>query len=296
MNRYVYSLVRCVPDPRTGEYVNVGAIAGDPLTGDWSIRQVSNESRVRKLAGLLQIDAVHRFMTEVGIQIDDMRTGMEEDDDVAPLDESWLQRLHYDHRNVVQLSVPTPMAADSAEQALDALFAGQVTDPQMEARDRIVTKWRVISDVREAYRQAHVDARLIQPKPELYVGAHVHTVLDFAIVAGRALQVTQGWSFRRTRVDEVSTQVKAWAFAVGLLRAREEARLVSAREQVSSIDPDVDLEVVIAPPETAEQVRAYDEAQQVFDRLGASVRDLEEVGLVGTRAAELVAKAGTTAS
>lgn len=140
MNRYVFSLVRCVPDPRTGEYVNVGAIAGDPLTGDWSIRQVSNESRVRRLAGLLQIDAVHRFMTEVGLQIDDMRTGMEERDDVAPLDESWLQQLHYDHRNVVQLSPPTPMAADSAEQALDLLFAGQVIDPLTEARERIVTK------------------------------------------------------------------------------------------------------------------------------------------------------------
>ena len=39
MGRYVYSLVRCVPDPRTGEFVNVGAIAGDPFTGDWSVRQ-----------------------------------------------------------------------------------------------------------------------------------------------------------------------------------------------------------------------------------------------------------------
>ena len=38
--RYVFSLVRCVPNPRTGEFVNVGAIAGDPESEDWSVRQV----------------------------------------------------------------------------------------------------------------------------------------------------------------------------------------------------------------------------------------------------------------
>jgi hypothetical protein len=293
MGRYVYSLVRCVPDPQTGEFVNVGAIAGDPVAGDWSMRQVSNESRVRKLAGPLQLDAVHRFLTEVGVQIDDMRSQMEHDSTVALLDENWLQSLHYDHRNVVQLSPPTPMMADSAEQALDVLFAGPVIDPQLQAREKIVTKLSVISDLREAYRRAAVADRLIQPRPELYVGQHVHTMLDFAIVAGQAVQLTQGWSFRRSGVDEVSTQVKAWAYAVGLLRNREEARIVSASDQVSRIAPDVDVEVVVARPQTAEQVRAYEEAEQVFTRLGASIRGLNEVDAVGRQAAELVAKAGS---
>jgi Protein of unknown function (DUF3037) len=290
MSRYVYSLVRCVPDPQTGEFVNIGAIAGDPAAGDWSVRQVSNESRVRKLAGAVELDAVHRFLTEVGLLIDDTRAAMEEDATVSPLGHTWLQSLYEDHQNVVQLSPPAPVVADDAEQALDFLFARKVIDPLMQTREKIVTKWRVVSELREAYRRADVDDRLVQQRAELFVGAHVHTMLDFAIVADKAVQLTQGWSFRRAQVDQVSEQVKAWAYAIQLLRGREEARVVSTREQVSEISPDVALEVVVAPPKSAEQRRAYEEADQVFEQLGAVVRNLDDVDTVGRQAAELLAK------
>jgi hypothetical protein len=150
----------------------------------------------------------------------------------------------------------------------------------------------VVSDLREAYRRAEIDDRLVQQRSELFVGEHVHTMLDFAIVADRAVQLTQGWSFRRAQVDEVSEQVKAWAYAIGLLRAQQEARVVSTRDQVSEIASDVDLEVVIAPPKSLEQRRAYDEADQVFKQLGASVRSLDDVDSVGRQAANLVAKFG----
>src|SRR5260221_14556979 len=115
MNRYLYSLVRCVPDPRTGEFVNVGAIAGDPVTGDWSVRQIANESRIRKFAGGASLDAAHSFLTRVGLQIDETRALMEDDAAVTLLGDSWLQSLHHDHRNVVQLSPPAPMVAEDAE-------------------------------------------------------------------------------------------------------------------------------------------------------------------------------------
>ena len=87
-------------------------------------------------------------------------------------------------------------------------------------------------------------------------------------------------------------QVKAWGYAIGLLRDRQEARIVSADEQVSDIAPDVDLQVVIARPKTVDQRRAYEEAEQVFNQLSVSVRDLDEVDAVGRQAAELIAKSG----
>ena len=292
MRRYVYSLVRCVPDPRTGEFINVGAIVGDPESGDWSMRQVSNETRVRKLSGPVHLDAVHRFLTEVGIKLDEARALMENEGTNGVLDAAWLESLHYDHRNVVQLSAPTPMAAESAEQALDFLFAGQVIDPQMQSREPVVTKWTVISDLRRAYRQAAVDSRLIHQKAELYVGQHLHAPLDFAIIADQALQIAQGWSFRRADIDDVSTQVKAWAFPIGRLRAEDDARVISAGETVSRISRDVDVQVIVAEPRTGEQIRAYEEASQVFAQVRASVHTLAETDEVGRYAAELVAKAG----
>ena len=298
MRRYVYSLVRCVPDPRTGEFINVGAIVGDPDSGDWSMRQVSNESRVRKLAGPLQLNAVHRFLTEIGIKLDDARSLMENDGTGEALDEQWLESLHHNHRNVVQLSAPTPMAAENAELALDILFAGQVIDPQqMQSREPAVTKLTVVSDLRRAYRRAAVNRKFIHERAELYVGSHLHAPLDFAIIAGQTLQIVQGWSFRRTDIEDLSTQVKAWAFPIGRLRQTpDDARVISAGEAVSSVSRDIDVEVIVAEPRTSEQSRAYEEANQVFSQVGATVRTLDETDKISTHAAELVTSAGFSGS
>src|SRR4051812_36247731 len=99
VERYLYALVRCVPNPRTGEFINFGAIAGRPETGDWSIRQVSNESRVRRLAGAEELQAVHGFLARVGLDLDQQQLLWEEQAG-EPLDAAWLDRLYHDHRNV----------------------------------------------------------------------------------------------------------------------------------------------------------------------------------------------------
>jgi hypothetical protein len=70
MSRYIYSIVRCLPDPRTGEFMNVGAIAGDPATGDWAIRQLSNTERVRKFAGDKALKHALNFVYVPGSEID----------------------------------------------------------------------------------------------------------------------------------------------------------------------------------------------------------------------------------
>jgi hypothetical protein len=294
MRRYIYSIVRCVPDPQTGEFVNIGAIAGDPETGDWSMRQVGNESRARKLASAAQLDAVHRFLNEAGTQIDAMRVQAEESGVIAPppTGGTWLEQLYYDLRNVVQLSEPLPIAASDAEQALDSIFGRQIIDPQSQARERAVTKMRVTSDLRNAYRRARLSDQFIETRPELYVGAHVRTVLDFAVVAGRTLQITQGWSFGLNQVEDVPVQVKAWGYAIEQLRRGDGARLLTARGSVSAITPDVDVQVVVVQPKTGEQRNAYDEADQVFKQLRVAVHELDDVDAVGTRAAELVSGTG----
>ncbi|WP_436760424.1 DUF3037 domain-containing protein [Streptosporangium sp. V21-05] len=65
MSRYIYSIVRCLPDPRTGEFVNVGAVAGDPDTGDWAVRRLSNTDRIKKFAPPAAINVTDRFMVRL---------------------------------------------------------------------------------------------------------------------------------------------------------------------------------------------------------------------------------------
>lgn len=291
MSRYVYSLVRCVPDPRTGEFVNVGAIAGNPATGDWSVRQLSSENRVRKLAGPTALQAVHGFLARVGVQIDSLQAGMFEGA-AEPLSESWLQDLYHDHRNVVQLSVPTPIVAEDAEQALEILFSRQIIDPVSQAREGSLTKHRALHDLRRAYQRAAIDPHLVRQRVELHVGDRVHTSMDFAIANGTTLQLTQGWSFQGAQIGAVGEQVKAWAYALKCLRDGLESRVVGVDDWISSVAHDVDLEVVVIRPRTLEQRSVYDEAEQVFTQLDATMHDLGDVDAVGRTAAELVGKSG----
>lgn len=286
MDRYVYALVRCVPNPRTGEFINMAAIAGRPEAGDWSVRQVSNESRVRKLAGAEELQAVHGFLTRVGMEIDKQQLLFEEESG-EPLGEAWLQQLYHDHRNVVQLSAPAPIVADNAEQALNIVFNRQIIDPVSQSRD-FVTKRSVLTELRNAYLRAEIDNALIHPRVEVYAGGHVHTPVDFAIANGTTVQLTQGWSFQRGSVDEVSTQVKAWGYALRLLRDGEDARVVGSDERLTTVSRDVDIQVVVASPRTREQGAVFEEAQQVFTELGVSVHELDDVDAVGARAASLL--------
>lgn len=286
MSRYVYALVRCVPNPKTGEFINIAAIAGQPETGDWSVRQVSNESRVRKLAGAEELQAVHGFLARVGLEIDEQQLLFDEESG-KPLTEDWLQQLYHDHRNVVQLSTPAPIVADNAEQALDIVFSRQIIDPVSQPRN-FITKHRVLAELREAYLRADINKALIHPKVDVYAGGYVHVPVDFAITNGQTIQLTQGWSFQKIGMDEVSTQVKAWGYALRLIRDGEEARVTGFDECVTTVSNDVDLQVVVASPKTREQETVFAEAQQVFTELGVSVHDLDDVDAVGARAAKLL--------
>ncbi|RKS77598.1 Protein of unknown function (DUF3037) [Motilibacter peucedani] len=287
MSRFSYSLVRCVPDPRTGEFVNVGAIAGSAEAGEWAVRQVSSEARVRKLAGPRELEAVHGFLARVGEQVD-IQMELDAGDVNESLPASWLEDLHHDHRNVVQLSPPAVVAASSAESALDLIFERMLIDPVSQPRD-FVDKKKVVSGLRAAYKRASIADDLVKTRVDLFVGDHLRAPLDFAIANGVALQLTQAWSFQRASVDQVTTEVKAWGYALARLREGAAARVVGVGGHVSSLAPEVDLEVVVALPKTKDQEAAYEEATQVFNQLDASVRPLDEVDFVSAKAAELVA-------
>lgn len=286
MSRYIYSIVRCLPDPRTGEFVNVAAVAGDPITGDWSYRQLSNLERVRKFAGHSALQAALSCLLKVGDQIDENRVALLEDQ-AEPLAEEWLERLHHDHRNVVQFSPPAPLLAEDAEEALGLIFEQLLIDPVASHRPRGVTRHDLRRSLRDAFRQAAVADEYVRAKVQIHVGEKVHSPIDFAIANGRVVQLTQAWSFCLGQVDDVPMKVKAWGYALKELRGGVDSRVVDSIGRVSSIDSNVDLQVLVAPPETSDQAVAFEEAEQVFADVGAEVHVAYEVGQVGARAAEL---------
>jgi hypothetical protein len=285
MDVYLYSLVRCRPDPSTGEFVNIGAIAGSPVTGDWSMRQVGDESRVRRIADTTALEVAHSFLARVGRQIDE-NVDLMEDVGQSGLDEPWFQRLYRDHQDVVQLTSPTPILAEDAEQALETLFDRVVIDPSSRHGEHSISRHRVLGDLRDAYHRAGISSHHVRPKAQVYVGGHVHTPVDFAIGQDRVVQLAQGWSFQRDDVEDLSLQVKAWGYVIEELRCGENARVVDADDRQASIPSDVDLEVAFAQPRTREQAEAFEEASEVFSHLGGHLSELNEVDSVAERAAE----------
>jgi len=287
VGKYIYSIVRCLPDPRTGEFVNVGAIAGDPQTGDWAVRRVSNTERIKRFAPNTAIDVTDRFIVRITSEIAEAREVLEASDSL-PFDERWLYRLHHDHRNIVQLSPPAPIVAGRAEAALDIIFRHMIIDPATQQRPVTIRKFEVIENLRKAYAAAAIPAHLLRPKSDVFIGDRLHSNVDIAIANGKVVQLAQGWSFRVAHLDRVVTQVKAWGFALERLRGGDEARLVDAQGQLSTVTQNVDLQIVVATPETPEQEAAYEEAEQVFRMLRAGVHPVEDVAAVSTRAADLV--------
>ncbi|NRQ33263.1 DUF3037 domain-containing protein [Nonomuraea sp. NN258] len=132
MGRYVYSVVRCLPDPRTGEFVNVGAIAGDPLAGHWAIRQRRDTERIRVFAGGPALEAATRCLLALSEEIDRNRTALSLGE-AEPLGENWLADLHRNHRNVVQFTEPAPVTANGPQEALAFVF-DQLIDPPKASR------------------------------------------------------------------------------------------------------------------------------------------------------------------
>lgn len=283
MAKYLYCLVRCVPDPRTGEFVNVGAIVARADGGDWAVRRVSSDKRALKLGTPEQVAVAHAFLARVEQRLEDQLELIGE-----PVAASWLDELYRDHRNVVQLTTPMAMSIEDAEAGLDLLFSKLVIDPVTQPRGYI-TKSRVVSDLRTAYR-VHVKADLLHTQAQVFVGDLVRAPIDVAVANGVAYQLTQAWSFQRAGVADVTTQVKAWGYAISRLKGGEEGRLINGDGYVTVVPTDVDVQVAVAAPKSQEQDRAFAEAQQVFADLEVPVHALDDIEAIGLRAAELLAK------
>ncbi len=70
MTGFVYSLLRFAPNPATGEFVNLGAVAGSEATGEWGIRHVQNDQRARALSGSVPVSAFYEFYERLSDEIE----------------------------------------------------------------------------------------------------------------------------------------------------------------------------------------------------------------------------------
>lgn len=282
--RYVYSLIRFVPDPFRGEFINVGAVVGSDESSEWAVRQVENPLRARQLDQAGALSAAWAFVDDVGREIDayeEVIAGLAAEAPVTPT-ESWLDDLHLRMTNVVQLSPPAVVVAESVEAAVETVFSQWVVDPAKRAGG--TTKHPALAALRRAYRDAHVPGLL--EGGVLEAGEHQER-LDFSVANGRVVQITQAWSFAVADQESLAKAVRAWGYTV---RAAQGAggTLHVGDTTTLRVPRDFDVEVVAIPPRDGADAPALRDARAVFRDIRARERTLADAPQVALRATELL--------
>src|SRR5262249_19851298 len=102
--RFVYSLIRLIPNAARGEFINLVTIVGCEATEEWKMRIDTQDqrSRVKALHGQVPLHMVHDFLSDIERTLDEADAGATE-----PLRETWLNGLSELYRGIVRVTPPT---------------------------------------------------------------------------------------------------------------------------------------------------------------------------------------------
>ncbi|MDQ3631718.1 MAG: hypothetical protein M3417_10715, partial [Actinomycetota bacterium] len=230
------------------------------------------------------------FATGLGRRIDAIEqlpgSGLE------PLSLDSLNQLASEMQNLVQLTPPAPVVAESAEAALDLVFDQLVVDTTGQ-RHRFKKKHPAQRSTREAYRAHGIPSAAIEQSAKISSGAYGDT-FDFAVHNGHAVQLVQCWSFQLPNQDDLAERVKAWSWVVHELRQRG-GRVRTDRGELE-VPSQTEIAAVSIPPIDGAEAPAYAEAREAFRENGVREVSLEQADSVGATAADLLAEAGIAIS
>jgi hypothetical protein len=264
MMSYFFSLLRFVPDTARGEFVNLGAIAGDSEVVDWDLRLISNMKRARAIDSEGHLPAAMSFLAEL-----QERLPVEDDDETNFALED-LEVLAASMNNVIQLTRPEPIVASDAEEALDFLWRDLVLDPEGNASHRFKNTRSAIGATNRAYRDEQLPSDAVKRTVELAAGRFADR-FDFAVHNGRAVQVVKCFSFQRPNQAELIKDVKSWGWLMHELR--EHGGTVKPRiGEALEAHGDLSVGSVYVPPVDGHSTDAFDQAKAIFDEVGVEAR------------------------
>ncbi|GAA3625249.1 hypothetical protein GCM10022223_48020 [Kineosporia mesophila] len=274
--KYVYSIVRFVPDAFRGEFVNVAIIAGSEATGEWIVRRVDNVQHARRIGGSVPITPVWSYLDGVENLIDQLGEDQLTEESLE-LNREWLRRESTRLRNLVQVTTPSAVLADSLEDAVNHMFEVFVVDPEKRTRK---TRRAAVSALRSAF-----EATLSEPRDHLFervsalVGRQQSTI-DFAVANGSLAQLAHGWSFQTQDPASTVQQIKAWSWTMRDLREHGGVVRTPGDNREYAVSSDVPIRVVYVAPDTDEARRSLDEALEVFSNLEVTAVTTDEAYLV----------------
>ncbi|MBP2354004.1 hypothetical protein JOF29_005114 [Kribbella aluminosa] len=264
--RYDYWVIRYVPDAIRGEFVNIAVIAG--RNEDWSFRRVGNLGRASRLGGSAAM--THAFMRRIEEAISVRLSAVESlvPSDLMPLRKGDVEDLRVRMNNIVQLSEARPVLANSAEEAANLAYDLMIVDTDTEVGHR--SRVKVVNRLRHAFE---VRPELVQHLAKSGIAAvgSQDTSIDFAVTNRHVHQMSQVWAFDVKDTRRLQTNIQAWNYLLGLLRA-DGGRLVARRGQSGvQIPKSVEINAVFTPPDTSAGEEQFEVAKDGWRRLGVQV-------------------------
>lgn len=283
---FQFSLIRFVPDPARGEFVNIGAVAGNDDAGEWELRLVSNLSRAKALddRGVLSKAFAYAAGLEDHIAALDL---LPETGGPEPMSSEMLRRRAAEMHNLIQFSPLAPVVADSADAALELVFDQLVLDAARKSFP-FEKKHRAQGAARQAYKAHAVPADAVRERAPVRSGVFDGT-FDFAVHNGRTVQLVQCWSFQLPNQAELAEQVKAWSWLVHEVRQAGGALTTTAAE--IEVPSELDIYAIAIPPVTGTEAPAYEEAKAAFAENSVIELTPDEADRVGAQAAEALGAA-----
>ncbi|MFI6830859.1 DUF3037 domain-containing protein [Kribbella sp. NPDC050241] len=264
--RYDYWVIRYVPDPIRGEFVNIGVITG--RDDDWAFRRVGNLRRAARLGGSpsLTDSFLKRIEDAISARLDSVAALMPAG--AALFNRGDVEDLRVRMNNIVQLSDARPVLADSAAQAADMAFELMIVDSDTEVRHR--TRTLVVHRLRDAFDLRPELLRHVARFQTATVGAQ-ETTIDFAVKSRSVQQLSQVWAFDLKDTRNLQIQIQAWNYLVGLLRADGGRLVPRSGEGWVEIPAAVEINAVFTPPDSSAGEEQLEIAMDGWERLGVQI-------------------------
>jgi len=294
--KWWFSVVRFVPDPFRGEFVNVGVIAGSDDTAEWDIRfeETGSKKRARAIDSDNHYGAFLAALNRMEIQFERHQEALAEGRAQIPVSLSWLQRTQKRGKGVVQLTVPAPILADHLDEAIERALISYVHSEDSQSRP-MVTKQVVIVELRRAFVQhgLPVGPNLAYRR---YIQSKNHRQMtDFVAMNGEVVQLCQAWSFQRPDPEALTTEIKSWAYSMKDLR-QNGGYIGLKGDSPLRVPKDVEIQSVYLPPDSDEGTAAFEEALHAFYDVNSFVTDVDSADEVALRTRELLTQAGVNLS
>ena len=282
--RYVYSVIRFVPNPTRGEFVNVGMLAGSEETGEWEVQTISRAGRATSLDSNKSWPIVSQQIAELSATLEEF-TRVQEDLTVTPdlpqIGEAWLSQLVDDWANMVQLSRPRPIVAESVDEVFDLLWPKFILESR--ARELGITKGSAVAQVKRSLIRHRITQEKFEIRPTLRT-ERSHSLIDLAVHNGHVVHLTQCFSFQVADAERVLDDVKSWAWTIRGLR--KDGGTIEAKDGQLPVDRDVPVAAVCVAPTTDNA--AFHEAGAAFrdNDVRATILGLDEIDQISETAYE----------